>query len=87
LSRYPTWVAAVTGNRGARWEETDDINVQLRTILNDDIRWVILDHNKVFRETGTDRLKPLIDDDPGQFRLEYTTPQLPPTLVYRFVPY
>src|SRR5205814_978757 len=50
LSRYPTWVAAVTGNRGERWNETNEAAIHHQLLLNDDIKWVIVDHNKVLRE-------------------------------------
>src|SRR5262249_16789297 len=53
MSRYPTWVGTVTGNRGIRWEEVDDPAAHHRELIDTNITWVIVDHNKVFRDAGS----------------------------------
>jgi hypothetical protein len=86
MSRYPTWIGTYTGNRGIRWEEVADSKVHLKTIVDSRIDWVIVDRNKVFRESAADRLLPLMLSDSEEFELRYTTPTEPPAFVYRFRP-
>jgi hypothetical protein len=86
MSRYPTWVAAANGNRGIRWDETNDPEIQQRSLTTNGIQWVIVDHNKVLRETAIERLTPLIHQHPEHFQLQFATRQSDPTRVYRFVP-
>jgi len=86
MSRYPTWVAAATGNRGVRWDETNDPEIQQRSLSTYGIEWVIVDHNKVLRESAVERLTPLINQHPEHFQMLFESSQPDPTRVYRFVP-
>ncbi len=86
-SRYPTWVAAVAGNRGFRWTETTDTEVLRHELIEYQMRWLIVDLNKTVRETGADLFNPLIERDPAEFQLAFESAVKPSTRVYRFTPH
>ena len=57
-----------------------------RELIENQTQWLILDRNKVARNTGTDLFTPLIDQDSIEFELCFDSPVKPSTRVYRFTP-
>jgi len=84
MSRHPAWIACVNGQRGIRWEDSFDADVQRRALVRNKIRWVVIDHNKVLRYTGSQYLAGLLERYPGDFALRYQSAQDPPARVYEF---
>ncbi len=85
MSRYPTWVAAASNQRGVRWEATFDPEVHLHSLLGKRIRWLIVDHIRIGRTSGADYLAPLLQKHPEQFVLRFQSSQNPPVRVYEFL--
>ena len=85
MSRYPTWIAADNGQRGERFDESFDSEVHHRVFVNDHIRWLVVDYNKMGRVTPAEYLAPLLSKHADEFRLRFQSLQDPPTRVYEFV--
>jgi len=84
MSRFPTWIAAVNGQRGLRWESSPDPDLHRQALLQNRIRWIILDHNRLFRDTAAQLMTPLIQKYPSEFVLRFESSQKPSTRVYEF---
>lgn len=84
-SRYPGFVTASTGQRGTRFEETHDPEIQRKALRDQGIRWLIVDHQKLTRESAVELLQPLLEKYPADFELKYRSLVDPATRVYRVV--
>jgi hypothetical protein len=85
MSRYPTWIAADNGQRGERFDESFDPEVHHRVFVNDHIRWLVVDYNKMGRVTPAEYLSPLLSKYAGEFRLRFQSRQDPSARVYEFL--
>jgi hypothetical protein len=83
LSRRPNWIYVYTGGyRGLGLLRTVDVRAQYEFISKNDINYIVIDQNKIFRDDARNYLLPLVDYYKDKFEKVYAS-GYPETLIYK----
>lgn len=84
LSREARWLFVYApGLRGAVMLPVKDVAIQLKSINEGNVDYLVIDQNKVFRDDARDFLSPVVQKYPERFSLVYESPQGPITRIYK----
>ena len=86
LSRQPDWLYLYTdGYRGMKFLMTSDLERQYVYIMDNKINYIIIDHNKIYRDKATDYLFPLVSKYKESFESVHVTSLYPQTHIYKVI--
>jgi len=86
LSRQPDWIYIYTdGYRGSKFLRTADIERQYIYVRDNKIDYIIIDHNKIYRDKATDYLFPLVSKYKESFERVHVTSLYPQTHIYKVI--
>ncbi|MFA5118437.1 MAG: glycosyltransferase family 39 protein [Candidatus Omnitrophota bacterium] len=86
MSRRPNWLYIYTdGLRGIKFMLSTDTRAQYEYIKSNKVDYFIIDRNKIYRDSASDYLLPLVFDYPDSFKRVFVSPENPKAYVYQVV--